>query len=136
MVFAISSFYAGIGGALYAVTLGFVVPDGYGMSLLVIQFSMVVIGGLISMYGSILGAIILTTLPELLRGFQSLQEIIFGVLLMVFAVLMPSGLSGLGRRLGILPQEILSRNWRTLLDAPSATKVGEKIEAKLVRDSK
>lgn len=136
LVFAISAFYAGIGGALYAVTLGFVVPDGYGMSQLVIQFSMVVIGGLISMYGSILGAVILTTLPELLRGFQSLQEIIFGVLLMVFVVIMPAGLTGLGRRAGLLPEEILSRNWRSLRGGPKARNAEDSVAAKPVRGAR
>lgn len=136
LVFAISAFYAGIGGALYAVTLGFVVPDGYGMSQLVIQFSMVVIGGLMSMYGSILGAVILTTLPELLRDFQSLQEIIFGVLLMVFVVTMPAGLTGLGRRAGLLPEEILSRNWRSLRGGPKATKAEDGVAAKSVRGAR
>ncbi len=114
LVFALSAFYAGIGGALYAATLGFIVPEGFGMFQLVIHFSIVVIGGLISMYGSVLGAIMLTTLPEVLRGFQSLQEIIFGILLMIFIVFMPAGLAGLGKRRGWLPEEILSRNWRAL----------------------
>ena len=114
LVFALSAFYAGIGGALYALALGFVVPDGFGMAQLVIQFSMVVVGGLISMFGSLLGAILLTVLPELLRGFQSLQEITFGILLMVFVIFMPAGLAGFGKRWGLLPEEILSRNWRKL----------------------
>ena len=84
------------------------------MAQLVIQFSMVVVGGLISMFGSLLGAILLTVLPELLRGFQSLQEITFGILLMVFVIFMPAGLAGFGKRWGLLPEEILSRNWRKL----------------------
>jgi branched-chain amino acid transport system permease protein len=116
LVFALSAFYAGIGGALYAVTLGFIVPESFGLFQLIIQFSIVVIGGLIRMYGSVLGAVLLTTLPELLRGFQSMQEIIFGVLLMVFIVLMPAGVAGIAKRKAILPQEILSRNWRALRD--------------------
>ena len=120
LVFALSAFYAGIGGALFAVTLGFIVPEGFGLFQLVIHFSIVVIGGLISMYGSVLGALLLTTLPELLRGFLSLQEIIFGILLMVFIIFMPAGLAGLGKRKGWLPQEILSRNWRALRDRQDA----------------
>lgn len=114
LVFGLSAFYAGIGGALFAVTLGFIVPEGFGMFQLVIHFSIVVIGGLISMYGSVLGAVVLTTLPELLRGFQSVQEMIFGILLIIFVIFMPAGLAGLGKRKGILPDEILSRNWRKL----------------------
>jgi branched-chain amino acid transport system permease protein len=120
LVFALSAFYAGIGGALYAVTLGFIVPESFGLFQLIIHFSIVVIGGLISLYGSVVGALLLTTLPELLRGFQSMQEIIFGVLLMVFIVLMPAGVAGIAKRKGILPQEILSRNWRALRDRTRA----------------
>jgi branched-chain amino acid transport system permease protein len=114
LVFGLSAFYAGIGGALFAVTLGFIVPDSFGMFQLVVHFSIVVIGGLISMYGSVLGAVVLTTLPELLRGFQSVQELVFGILLIVFVIFAPAGLAGLGKRKGVLPQEILSRNWRKL----------------------
>ncbi|MGE0314293.1 MAG: branched-chain amino acid ABC transporter permease [Lautropia sp.] len=134
LVFALSAFYAGIGGALYAVTLGFIVPDAFGMFQLVVHFSIVVIGGLISMYGSVLGAVLLTTLPELLRGFQSMQEIIFGVLLMLFIIFMPSGLAGLARSKGLLPVEILSRNWRSLharttgAAAPAAPPTGREAE--------
>lgn len=114
VVFAISAFYAGIGGALFALTLGHIVPEGYGMFQLVIHFSIVVIGGLISMFGSIVGAILLTALPEILRGVRALQELIYGVLLMVFIVAMPGGIAGFGKHLGILPDEILSRGWRRL----------------------
>ena len=114
IVFGLAAFYAGIGGALFAATLGFIVPDSFGMFQLVLHFSIVVIGGLISMYGSVLGAVVLTTLPEVLRGFQSVQEMIFGILLVVFVMFMPAGLAGLGKRLGLLPDEILSRNWRKL----------------------
>ncbi len=107
--FAFSAFYAGIGGAMFALTLGFIVPEGFGMPLLVIQFSMVVIGGLGSLFGSIIGAVVLTGLPELLRDFQALQEIIYGVMLVVFVLLMPKGVAGLAKRLGLLPEELLVR---------------------------
>jgi len=72
------------------------------------------------MYGSVLGAVLLTTLPELLRGFQSLQEILFGVLLMIFIIFMPAGLAGLAKRKGLLPDEILVRNWRALRERHAA----------------
>jgi len=120
LVFGLSAFYAGIGGALFAATLGFIVPESFGMFQLVLHFSIVVIGGLISMYGSVLGAVVLTTLPEVLRGFQSVQEMIFGILLVVFVMFMPAGLAGLGKRTGLLPDEILSRNWRKLVRDPRA----------------
>jgi len=113
-VFALSSFYAGIGGGLFALALGFIVPDGFGLFQLVVHFSLVVIGGLISMYGSVIGAVVLTALPELLRDFQWLQEIIYGFTLVIFILFMPDGIAGLGKRKGWLPREILVRNWRDL----------------------
>jgi branched-chain amino acid transport system permease protein len=114
LVFALSALYAGIGGGLFALALGFIVPDGFGLFQLVVHFSLVVIGGLISMYGSVIGAVVLTALPELLRGVQWLQEIIYGVMLVLFVIFMPNGIAGLGKRLGVLPDEILVRGWRAL----------------------
>lgn len=114
LVFALSSFYAGIGGGLFALALGFIVPDGFGLFQLVVHFSMVVIGGLISMYGSVIGAVVLTALPELLRDFQWLQEIIYGFTLVIFILFMPYGIAGLGKKAGILPREILVRGWQDL----------------------
>lgn len=113
-VFAVSAFYAGIGGALFALVLGHIVPDGFGLFQLVVHFSIVVIGGLISMFGSVIGALLLTTLPELLRGVRALQELIYGVLLMVFIIFMPGGIAGFAKQQGWLPDEILVRGWREL----------------------
>lgn len=107
--FAFSAFYAGIGGSMFALTLGFIVPESFGVPVLIVQFSMVVIGGLASLYGSIIGAIVLTALPEVLRDFQALQEIVYGVMLVIFIVLMPKGIAGLVKRTGLLPEEILVR---------------------------
>ncbi len=109
LAFAISAFYAGIGGAMFALTLGFIVPDGFGTPQVVIQFSMVAIGGFASLFGSIIGAVVLTGLPEMLRDFQALQEIIYGVMLVVFVLLMPKGIAGLAKRVGLLPEELLVR---------------------------
>lgn len=120
IVFALSAFYAGIGGSLYALTLGYIVPDGFGLFQLVIHFSVVVIGGLLSLFGSVIGAVILTTLPELLRGFQALQEIIYGLLLMGFIVFMPTGMAGVLKRWRLLPEEVMSRGWRRLRQPDAA----------------
>ncbi|MBV9782903.1 MAG: branched-chain amino acid ABC transporter permease [Acidisphaera sp.] len=114
VVFALSAFYAGIGGSLYALTLGFIVPDAFGLSQLVLHFSIVVLGGLLSLSGAAIGAVVLTALPELLRDLQALQEIIYGLVLMVVILVMPQGIAGLLKRWGVLPREVLARNWRAL----------------------
>ncbi len=117
-VFAISAFYAGVGGSLYALALGFIVPESFGLSQLVIHFSIVVLGGMLSLYGSVIGAVLITTLPELLRDLQALQEMIYGAVLLVVIVFLPAGVAGVLKRRGLLPREILVRGWRKL--APSA----------------
>jgi branched-chain amino acid transport system permease protein len=114
LVFALSAFYAGIGGALYGLVLGFIVPDSFGLSQLTLHFSIVVLGGMLSLYGAVIGAVVLTTLPELLRDVQALQEIIYGLVLMVVILVMPQGIAGPLKRWGILPREVLARNWRRL----------------------
>jgi len=54
--------------------------------------TMVIIGGLASIYGSLLGAALLTVLPELLRAFQDYDIIVYGLLLIVMTMFMPGGL--------------------------------------------
>jgi len=105
LAFALSAFYAGIGGALYAITVGFVVPSSFGLSQLVLHLAIVVLGGVMSLSGSIIGAILLTALPEVLRDFQGLQEVIYGVVLVSVVLFMPSGVAGLLRKLGLLRRE-------------------------------
>ncbi len=113
-VFAISAFYAGIGGSLYALTLGFIVPESFNLFQLVIHFSIVVLGGMMSLYGAVIGAVLLTTLPELLRDFQALQEMTYGAVLLAVIVFLPSGVAGVLKRYGLLPREVLARRWRAL----------------------
>ena len=114
VVFALSAFYAGIGGGLYALALGFIVPDSFGLGQLTLHFSIVVLGGLLSLFGAVIGAVLLTTLPEVLRDVQALQEIIYGLVLMLVILWMPQGIAGVLKDWGVLPREILARHWRTL----------------------
>ena len=65
---------------------------------MVVQFSMVVVGGLGSVWGSVLGAGLLVGLQEALRAFKSAQEIAFGLLLMACIIFLPDGLISLVKR--------------------------------------
>lgn len=108
IAFGLSAFYAGIGGALFALALGFIVPDAFGVNQVALHFSIVVIGGLASLPGTLIGAAIVTILPEALRGLQGLQEIVYGVTLVVFVIFMPTGIAGILKGFGLLPREILA----------------------------
>ena len=95
-IFTVSAFISAIAGSLYAHTMTFVAPASFGFNFSVELVTMVVVGGLGSIYGSFLGAAILTTLPEFLRVFEDFDIIIYGLMLIVITMFMPGGLiSGL-----------------------------------------
>lgn len=93
--FVIAAFYAGIGGGLYASLIGFIDPLEFGVWTSIRQVVFIVVGGLGSVVGSIVGAVTLTLLPELLRGFKEYNEFVFGGLLLLVLTVMPTGLVGL-----------------------------------------
>ena len=98
LAFGVSSFYAGIAGGLNSALLNFVAPEGYDLFQMVLQKAMIVVGGLGSVTGSLLGAGIIVILLEVLREVKGLQEIVFGALLVIFVLFMRGGLVGLLKR--------------------------------------
>jgi len=94
--FVISAFYAGIAGSLYAVLLSYVNAESFHLMVSVFYLEMVIVGGLSSILGSVLGAIFLTVLPEILGAkYQLYQIIVQGFVLVLTLIFMPSGLSGM-----------------------------------------
>jgi branched-chain amino acid transport system permease protein len=91
-VFTLSAVLCSLAGSLYAHTMTFVSPVSFGFNFSVELLTMVVIGGLGSVYGSFLGAALLTLLPEFLRGAQDYDVVIYGGLLMVMVMFVPGGL--------------------------------------------
>jgi branched-chain amino acid transport system permease protein len=98
MAFALSGFYAGAAGALYCAVLDYVSPEGFDLFQMVLHKAMIVVGGLGSVVGSVLGAALLVYLLEVLREFKATQEIAFGALLLGFVLFQPRGLVDLLRR--------------------------------------
>lgn len=91
-IFALSALISAVAGSLYAHTMTFISPASFGFNFSVELVTMVVIGGLGSIYGSLLGAALLTLLPEFLRTFQDYDIIVYGLLLIVMTMFMPGGL--------------------------------------------
>src|SRR5438552_3634950 len=98
IAFSMSALYAGVAGGLYSAALSFVAPEGFDLFQMVVQFSLVVVGGLGSVWGSVLGAGLLVGLQESLRAFKGGQEIAFGLLLMACIIFLPDGLISLVKR--------------------------------------
>ena len=99
IAFAISAFYAAIAGGLFAYLVRYINPESFSVGLSISFLSMVVIGGLGTIGGSIIGAAFYVIVPELLRGIKDAPGLVFGLLLVLVMVFMPQGLWGLARRL-------------------------------------
>lgn len=95
IAFALNAFYAGVAGGLGAAVVGFIDPTEFGAGAALRQVTFIVVGGLGSVAGSIVGAVVLTLLPELLRGIQEYADFVYAALLLVFLMLLPNGLIGL-----------------------------------------
>ena len=95
IAFAISAFYTGVAGGLFAYLITYLSPDAFTIELSVDFIAMIVIGGMGSILGSIIGAVILTGMQQVLAGLLDLQILIFGLSLIVFMIFMPKGISGM-----------------------------------------
>jgi branched-chain amino acid transport system permease protein len=102
MVFVIACALAGMTGSLQAHYIKFVGPDAYSGFQSLNLVIMNVIGGMTSLAGALLGTVFMVTLPELLRGYVNLQQIMFGAILFATMAFLPGGLIELGRRIAAL----------------------------------
>lgn len=91
-IFALSGIISAVAGSIYAHTMTFISPASFGFNFSVELVTMVIIGGLGSIYGSFLGAALLTLLPEFLRAFQDYDIMVYGFLLILMTMFMPGGL--------------------------------------------
>ena len=96
--FIYGSASAGVAGALYAHYGSYISPEFFSFNVSVQMVVMVVIGGLGSMPGAIIGALVVVLLPESLRAFADYRLVIYGGLIIVFMLFLPGGLADIGRR--------------------------------------
>lgn len=94
LAFAVSAFFAGVAGALYAGYQGLLVPGSFNFMASINILVMVVLGGMGSMIGSIFAAAVLTALPLALQAFNTYRMVVYSVLLIVVMIFKPSGLFG------------------------------------------
>ncbi len=92
--FVLGAAIAGIGGVFFAARYSFISPESFTFLESVRILSMIVLGGMGNIPGAILGAFLLTLLPELLRGLANYRMLIFGAALVVMMIFRPQGLWG------------------------------------------
>ncbi|GMQ75296.1 MAG: branched-chain amino acid ABC transporter permease [Gammaproteobacteria bacterium] len=95
LAFALSGFIVGIGGAMYAALVGHLSPEAFDLVQLILHFAIIMVGGLGSLVGSILGAVLITATPELFRDWAGFEELMFGVVIVLVILFLPRGLASL-----------------------------------------
>ncbi len=91
-IFVVSAVVASLVGSLSAHYVAFVTPGLAGFFHSIELVTMVVVGGMASVFGSIVGAVILTMLPQLLSTFEGWETVVFGAILMATMIFLPKGI--------------------------------------------
>jgi branched-chain amino acid transport system permease protein len=99
VAFVLSAAYSGLAGSLYAHYARALLPDYFNLSLSVLVFMMVMLGGMGNLYGPIVGAVLLTVSFELLRALQVYQMVIYGVVVLLITIFAPEGLVGIAMKM-------------------------------------
>lgn len=94
MVFIISAMIAGVAGAFYAHYINYIDPSSFTSAASMDMLVMAIFGGLGSIPGTILGASILTIIPETMRGLSQYRNLMYGVLIVVLMMIKPDGILG------------------------------------------
>jgi branched-chain amino acid transport system permease protein len=90
--FALSAAYAGVAGGLQAIVVGFIDPVEFGVSAALRQITFIVVGGMGSVAGSVIGAAVLSAMPEALRPVKEYSDVIYTLMLLGFLIFVPHGL--------------------------------------------
>lgn len=106
MSFAISSFYTGVQGGLYALFVGFLEPNMFTFMEAVTLFVAVIIGGLASVEGSIMGAAFVILVPQVFSELKEMVPVVFGVTILLVLIFEPLGLNGRWMKM-----RLYLRNW-------------------------
>jgi branched-chain amino acid transport system permease protein len=94
LAFALSSFYTGVHGALYAQVLGHIEPQIFNVLESITLFVAVIIGGVASVEGSILGAAFVLLVPKIFSDFREMVPVVYGVTILLVLIFEPLGLYG------------------------------------------
>lgn len=97
--FIIAALYGSVAGSLFAHFVGFISPEVFGTSMVVQSFTMLYLGGIGTVAGPIIGAVIVSLLPELLRGLKDWQDVVYILVLLAILIYAPRGIAGYLERL-------------------------------------
>ena len=123
MLFRSGTFIAGIGGALWAHKIMVLQPRDFGFMKSIEILNMVVLGGLGSIPGTVLGAIVLTSIPEVLRFSSDYRMLLYGALLVIMMRFRPNGLLG-----GVDVTKLVKKSIKSITGSNFADKEKKKVK--------
>jgi branched-chain amino acid transport system permease protein len=91
MAFAIGATFSGMAGGIFASKLSSIFPHSFNLLISINVLSLIIVGGMASLPGVLVGALILVGLPELLREFAEFRMLMYGALLVVMMLVRPEG---------------------------------------------
>ena len=95
IAFVIAAMYASAAGSLFAHFVGFISPEVFGAAMVIQSFTMLFLGGIGTTWGPVLGALVVSLLPEVLRGLKEWQDIVYSVILVAILIFAPRGVFAL-----------------------------------------
>lgn len=98
LAFAWGGFVIGIAGALYAAHVRLVAPQAFELLQVILHFAIVMVGGIGSLAGSVIGAVVLTAAPEFVRNYPGFEELFLAALIILVLLFLPKGLVSLPSR--------------------------------------
>jgi branched-chain amino acid transport system permease protein len=121
IIFAVSAMLAGLAGSLYAYQILFISPVSFDINYSIVILSMVVIGGLGSNIGAVLGAVVVTIITQILFSAGDFQFLIYGAWIVLVMIFFPEGLAGIGRRLFMMGRIRLGAETRPVESSQTET---------------
>ncbi|MCQ6279531.1 branched-chain amino acid ABC transporter permease [Bacillus sp. EB600] len=115
LMFVISAFFTGLAGGLYGYWFGFVSPNDFTVVTSFLLLAMIVVGGLASLPGAMIGAVIFTVIPELTRSFIGATNIMIGAAVVLFILFRPLGFVSLLKLLNIKKHRSAMKKEKTVL---------------------
>ena len=98
LAFAMGALFSGLGGTIFAAKLGSTIPGDFNFLVSINVLSLIIIGGMGSIPGVVVGALVLVGLPELLREFAEFRLLVYGAVLVAMMLIRPEGLWPEARR--------------------------------------
>ena len=95
MAFLLSAGFAALAGSLFVHVVGYVSPEVFGLHMVIVTFTMLYVGGIGTVAGPLVGALIVSLLPETFRAFKDYQDLAYGAALILLLIYAPRGLASL-----------------------------------------